>query len=162
MGSDSEFQDIQRNLSSIDSDLEKVKEKIISLNAEYINDKTWVHNSLRSTLDTLDRVLDRLSRLEGKMDNGINKTVSELKEAVTYLNQEHRSLVSRADLSKIEEKFDAKLKDERSEARMGYGDLKDNMKESNEWRHKNTLIIFAVVGQIFTLIGVIIAIIQLT
>ncbi|MCA1800383.1 MAG: hypothetical protein LC687_04170 [Actinobacteria bacterium] len=154
--------DLQRQVHSVNADvtliradLDKIKEKIISLSAEYINDKTWVHNSLRNTLDSLDKVLDRLSRLEGKMDNGINKTISELKESVTYLNQESRELVSRADLAKIEGKLETRIKED-------HGDLTSNMKTEKEWRYKNVLIIMAVIGQIFTLAGVIIAIIQLT
>lgn len=156
-----EINDIRASLKDIDDSVDALKEKLISLNAEYINDKTWIHNTLRSTMDSLDKTLDRLSRLEGKMDNGINKSVVDLKESVGSIQTQLRNLMSKEEGEKMESRLQDKIVSDKDSLIHQYEGLSDNVKEDKKDRHKNAIFIISIIGQVLTLIGVIIAIIRL-
>ena len=165
------YNDIQSLEKAIDSTrtiLDNVKERLVTLTAEYSNDKEWVHTTLRSVLATQDKVLDRISRLEGKFENGINKTVVDLRKELDQLRSESSEFVTDQELKDAEARIDEKrtelrtqldkTKSEQAEAITG---VDKSRKESWGTAFKTIGLIIGIVGQLILFTTLIVTLIQL-
>lgn len=159
---------LEKAIDSTRDILDNVKERMVTLTAEYTNDKEWVHTTLRSVLATQDKVLDRISRLEGKFENGINKTVTDLRNELDKLRNDTSDFVTGQDLKDAEARIDEKrtelrtqldkTKSEQAEAITG---VDKSRKESWGTAFKTIGLIIGIVGQLILFTTLIVTLIQL-
>lgn len=150
------------------STLDQVREKLITINAEYTNDKEWVHTSLRDVMATQDKALDRISRLEGKFDNGVNKMISDLKEQLLDLREDVEKAAKSSEVSDIERrlkeetaKLDYRIDQAKDEQRDDVRGLEANTKSTWAGALKVGGLILSIVGQLILFITLIVTLMSL-
>ena len=155
--SDFTAKQLEAHIHSIQKSIDSLTENIITLKAEYHNDKVWVHNLLKDHTNNIDKILDRLSRVEGRLSNGINDTITELKQAVAKLEMDLRELVkiSREEWVSVEARLADKVKEEASHLSDKYSGLEGSFKDDKTSRRSAVSMVLLIIAQVITFMGLV-------
>lgn len=146
---------LESQLQQLHHTIDRFTENLITLKAEYSNEKAWVHNLLRDHTTDIDKALDRLSRVEGRLNNGMNDTIVDLKQAIARLDVALKDLETRIreEDIKVEERVSEVVKDKSDELAERYKGLEGNLKDDKASRNAGTTLTLMIIGQILMFIG---------
>lgn len=146
---------LEAHIHTIQQAIDHISEKVITLNAEYLNDRQWIHNTLKEHTAAIDRLIDKTSRVEGKLENGLSSAVVELKQSVNVLDKQLQFFVNKDEVDKIEKRILDKIADQ-------IAPLRGQIKDDKSSRRSNTTTTLMIVGELLTFIGLLYTILSLT